>query len=142
MSPDFRAEPDFETMAVQWLAGRSNVTALVPATAIGTKLRQGWKAGDPAIRIRRIGGLPVDSRAKALRRARLQVEAFAGEELDAFAIIAVAELELGRMPTGTFTGATITATAIDLPIANLPDPDSDSARYLFGTVLYGRSTAT
>lgn len=139
---DFRPEPDFEALAVGYLQGIETVTDLVPADSIGTRLRRGWSAGQPALRIRRIGGLPTESVAQHLTRGRLQVEGYAETEAEAFAIVAAVDVELRRMPDETFDGAVVTSSAKDLPIVNSPDPDSDSARFLFGVVLYGHSIAT
>lgn len=134
--PDFYAEPDFEELAVSYLKATAAVTALVPAASISTKLRRGWSAGDPALRVRRIGGLPTEQAAQHLVRGVLQVEAYAGTEVDAHAIIGQADLALRRMPSSSFTGAVVTDVRKRSPIRNDPDPDSDSARFLFDAVLY------
>lgn len=149
--PELLEEPDFEAIAVQWLKTRAAMTALVPADSISGQLRTGWKAGNPALRIRRIGGLPTETRTGAVARGRLQVEAFAGAEDTANAIATRADLELRLLPSlsPVFTvdaaeayNVAVSSVSKDLPIANNPDPDSDSARYLFGTVLVARRTAT
>lgn len=139
---DFRPEPDFEVIAIGYLAGLEAVTDLVPADSIGTRLPRGWSAGAPALRIRRIGGLPTERVAQHLARGRLQVEAYAESEDEAFAIASLVDVELRRIPDEPFAGAVITSSAKDLPLSNTPDPDSDSARFLFGVVLYGHSIAT
>lgn len=135
-------EPDFETIAISYLKSRTTMTELVPAEWISGKLRTGWRAGQSALRIRRVGGLPTEGEVGVLARGRLQVEAFAGDEDTAGAIARRADVELRRMPT-ELEDETVTISAVrkDLPISNVPDPDSDSARYLFGTVLYGRLRA-
>lgn len=138
---DFRSEPDFEAIVVGYLKSLDSVTDLVPADSIGTRLRRDWSAGNPAIRVRRIGGLPTESVTQHLARGRLQIEAYAGTEIDAFAIAQVVDVELRRIAGEAFDGAVITSSAKDLPIANRPDPDSDSERFLFGVVLYGHSVA-
>lgn len=139
---DLYAELDAEALAVDFLKGRPAVTALVPAAAIATKLRRGWQAGEPALRVRRIGGLPTEQVAQHLGRYRLQVEAFASNTVDAFALAAAADLELRRMPASSFPGAVVTDVRKDLAIVNSPDPDSDSERYLFGAVLYAHAAAS
>lgn len=137
---EFYAEPDFEVLAVDALKAAGAVTALVPADAIATKLRASWRAGQPALRIRRIGGLPTEQAAQHLVRGRLQIEAYAGDEGDAFAIAQQADLALRAMP-GSYPGAVVTAVRKDLAFTNSPDPDSDSARFLFGVVLYAHGVA-
>lgn len=151
--PALLEEPDFETLAVQWLKSRDALTALVPAASIGTKLSGTWKAGDAALRIRRIGGLPTETRTGAVARGRLQVEAFAVDEDLANRIATRADLELRLLPelepVRTIElddpeenyDVAVSSVSKDLPIANNPDPDSDSARYLFGTVLIARRRA-
>jgi len=134
------AEPDFEVLAVGALKAAAAVTALVDADAIGTKLRARWRAGQAALRIRRIGGLPTEQAAQHLIRGRLQIEAYAGDEADAFAIAQQADLALRAMP-GTYPGAVVTAVRKDLAFTNSPDPDSDSARFVFGVVLYAHGAA-
>lgn len=133
---DFYAELDAEALVIAFLKTRSSVTDLVPAASISSKLRKGWTASEPALRIRRIGGLPTEQVAQHLGRYRLQVDAFAETEPAAFAIIAAADLELRRMPSSSFADAVVTAVRKDLAVSNSPDPDSDAARYLFGAVLY------
>lgn len=139
---DFRPEPDFEAIAVGYLAAIDAVTDLCPVESISTRLPREWQAGDPAIRIIRVGGLPTEPVAQHLTRGRLQVEAFAETEALAFELASLVDVELRRIVDETFAGAVITSTAKDLPLANRPDPDSDSARFLFGVVLYGHSIAT
>lgn len=136
---DLYAELDAEELVVGYLKGRGDLTALVPAASISTKLRASWRAGEPALRIRRIGGLPTENVAQHLGRYRLQIEAYAGTEGDAFAIAARADLELRRMPASSFPAAVVTDVRKDLALRNEPDPDSDSERFLFGAVLYAHA---
>lgn len=140
--PEQYAELDAEALAVDFLKSRAAVTALAPAASIATKLRRGWQAGDPALRVRRIGGLPTEQTAQHLGRYRLQVEAFASSSVDAFALAAAADLELRKMPASSYPGAVVTAVRKDLAIVNSPDPDSDSERYLFGAVLYAHASTS
>lgn len=133
-------EPDFETIAVSWLKDSAEVLVVVPANMISTKLRRPWQVGDVALRVRRIGGLPTENATGHLKRGRLQVECYAGDEDTAAlgARLAVARLlELAGTDDGE---TTITAAAIDLGLANTPDPDSDAERFLAGVVLYGHAS--
>jgi hypothetical protein len=130
---------DAETLTVQHLQSATTVTGLAPATDISTKLRRGWVAGDPAVRVRRIGGLTTEDVAAHLGRYRLQVEAFAGTELAAFTLASAAFDALRALAGQANDFGVVTAVGNDLGLTNSPDPDSDSARYLFGVVLYAHA---
>lgn len=141
-------ELDAETIVIGHLQTVAELTELVPADNITGKLRRGspaatgWNAGQPALRIRRIGGTPTEDETTWLRRYRLQFDAFAGTELEAFAIARAAEKHTRAMRGQTIAGAVFTQVGSDLPMDNRPDPDSDSERYLFGLVLYAHPRAT
>lgn len=140
--PDQYEELDAEALVIDYLKGRAAVTALVPAAAISTRLRRGWQAGEPALRIRRIGGTATEATAAHLVRYRVQVEAFAGTTADASALARRVDLELRRMPASSFPGAVVTDVRKDLGISDVGDPDSDSERYLFGAVLYAHAVTS
>lgn len=132
-------EPDFEVIAVDWLKASAEVTAVVPANMIATKLRRPWQVGDVALRVRRIGGLPTESSTEHVKRGRLQVECFAGDEDTAArgARLAIARL---RELAGTTDGdVVVTEVRTDLGLGNNPDPDSDAERFLGGVVLYAHA---
>jgi hypothetical protein len=127
---------DLESIAITYLKAQPTMVALVAALQMGSSLHRTWAAGTSALRIRRIGGIPTEQAARRLRRYRLQVDAFAGTELAAFAVAARAKALLEGLEATTTGGAVITAVEEDLAVANVGDPDSDSERYLFGVVLY------
>lgn len=144
-------ELDMESHAIAYLKTIGRLTALVPVDMISGKLRRKLVAGDTALRVRRIGGLAVDSQGW-LVRYRLQVDAFATTELEAFEIAKIADAELRGLAgvllaEQTIEGTTIAAAVVteagkDLAILNSPDPDSDLERYLFGSVLYAHPATT
>ena len=140
--PDQYEELDVEGLVIGYLKGRAAVTALVPADSISTRLRRGWQAGEPALRIRRIGGTPTEAVAHHVVRYRVQVEAFAETTVEAGALARRVDLELRRMPEDEFPGAVVSDVRKDLGISDVGDPDSDSERYLFGAVLYAHARAS
>lgn len=132
-------EPDFETIAVAWLKASAEVIAVVPVAAIATKLRRPWEPGDVALRIRRLGGLPTEGATEHLKRGRLQVECFAGDE-DTAALGARLAMARLRELAGTTDGdVVVTEVRTDLGLSNVPDPDSSAERFLGGVVLYGHA---
>lgn len=136
---EFYPEPDYETLAVNYLTASPSVVALVASDALGpmisTKLRPTWTAELPALRIRRIGGLPTERSAQHLGRGRLQVDAFAPDEDTAEHLATTADLVLRGIP-GVHGSVVVTAIEKDLGMNNAPDPDSLAARWVFGVVLY------
>lgn len=142
---------DLEAAVVTYLKTLTRVTELCPADRISTRLRRAWSdVNDPAIRVRRIGGLPTEATANHLRRYRLQIDVFAVTETTAFAIatrVEAAVLGLAGQtlappdPTADTRSIVITESATDLAMANSPDPDSDAERYLWGAVLYAHPAA-
>lgn len=134
-------EPDFEVIAVAHLQADAAVLAVVAADSIATKLRRPWQAGDVALRVRRIGGLPTENSAGRLKRGRLQVECFAPTEPVAFAGCSAAVASLLALEGTTGDDVVVTAAAQDLGMTNSPDSDSDAERFLAGVVLYGHRTA-
>lgn len=129
-------ELDLESIVIGHLKTVTPLIAVVPADMISSKLRRALSPGDKALRIRRFGGLGVPDTDGWLVRYRLQADAFADDELDAFAIAREADVALRSLEGQTIGGAVITRVLKDLAFNNTPDPDSDLARYLFGTVLY------
>lgn len=140
---DFFAPVDAETLAVDYLKTVTAVTDLVTEDGISTRLPRDWEAGDRHVRLTRIAGLPTDA-VGYLDRARIQVDAFGTDEADAQALAGQVLLALRRLPTAdySYAGAVVTATAQDLGLANVPDPDTDAPRYLFGMVLYVHPTGS
>jgi len=132
-------EPDFEVIAVGWLKASAEVIAVVPAASIATKLRRPWQVGDVALRVRRIGGLPTESSAEHLKRGRLQVECFAGDEDTASRGVRLAVARLRELAGTTDGEVVVTEVRTDLGISNVPDPDSDAERALAGVVLYAHA---
>lgn len=135
-------ELDVETLALGWLKADAAVTALVPAAMISGRLRRALGPDDVALRLRRIGGLPTEQAAAHLGRYRLQVDAFAPTELEAFALAAAADVSLRSLAGTSGDGIVVTAAAKDLALTNSPDTDSDLERYLFGVVLYAHAETT
>lgn len=135
-------ELDVETLALGWLKADAAVTALVPAAMISGRLRRALGPDDAALRVRRIGGLPTEQAAAHLGRYRLQVDAFAPTELEAFALAAAADVSLRSLESTSGDGIVVTAVRKDLALTLTEDPDSDLARYLFGVVLYAHAAAT
>lgn len=138
---------DLETVAIEYLSGRADLLELLGGDAelVSGKLRRGWTKGDLAVRIVRVGGTPVDH-VGHLDRARLQVEAFAGDDLAAHdlaarALVELRTLEGRKVEVGAARGV-VTAVEQDLGLRRQPDPITDAPRYLFGVVLYGHPTAS
>lgn len=134
-------ELDLETVVIAHLKADAAVLALVPAGMISGELRRALGPDDVALRVRRIGGLPTEQSAGHLGRYRLQVDAFAATEHEAFALAAAADVSIRALEATSGDGIVVTAVAKDRAITNSPDPDSDLARYLFGVVLYAHAAA-
>lgn len=138
---------DLETLSIEYLSARPALLELLGGDGdlVSGRLRRGWQAGELAVRLTRIGGTPVDHLGH-LDRCRLQVEAFAGDDLEAYAIAARALAELRtlegqKVEVGGARGV-VTAVEQDLGLRRQPDPITDAPRYLFGAVLYGHPVAT
>lgn len=140
---DLYAPVDAEGLAVDYLKSVGAVTDLVTTDGISTRLPRDWEAGDRHVRLTRIGGLPTDV-VGYLDRARIQVDAFGTDEGDAHALAGQVLVALRRLPAAAYSyaGAVVTAVNQDLGMANVPDPDTDAARYLFGVVLYVHPTGS
>lgn len=139
-SPDALSHPehDYEELAVELLKGTTRVTSLLDGPEwISTRLRRAWDATIPAIRVRRIGGLPTEDRVAHLSRARLQIEGYAPDEDLAWHLTAAALAALRDLGPGKHNGVMVTKVGQDLALTNSPDPDSDAARYVCGVVFWG-----
>jgi hypothetical protein len=125
------APVDAESLAIDYLNDGGD---LAPASG---KRPHDWQAGDPWIRVTRIGGVPNDGIGH-LDRARLQVEAYDADEPTAFASAGAALTKLRLLPSSgfEFAGAVVTGVDQDLGMTNSPDPETGADRYLFGVVLY------
>lgn len=134
-------ELDLETLVIAHLKADSDVTAIVPEEMISGRLRRELDPTDFALRVRRIGGLPTEQAASHLGRYRLQVDAFAPTELEAFTLAAAADVSIRSLEATSGDGVVVTAVVKDLALTISPDPDSDLARYLFGVVLYAHAAA-
>lgn len=129
---------DIETRAIDALAARADVaTRAGGADNVSGRLRRGWQADDPALRITRAGGTPVDH-VGVLDRARLQVEAFAADDVAAHDLAAHALLGLRELEGTKLVDAFVTAVEQDLGMRLAPDPITNASRYVFGVVLYAR----
>jgi len=133
---DFLPPVDVETLTVDYLKTVAAVTSLVGVDGVSGDLPRAWNPGERHVRVTRVGGLPTD-RAAYLDQARIQIDAFGATDIDAHTVAAATLLALLRLPTAGYShpGAVVNAVRQDLGLANLPDPDSDAPRYLFGMVL-------
>ena len=135
-------ELDVESLVISWWKADAAVTALVDESMISGALRRELGPDDSALRVRRIGGLPTDAEVTHLGRYRLQVDAFAPTELEAFALAVAADVSIRSLESTSGDGIVVTSARKDLALTNSEDPDSDLARYLFGVVLYAHAAAT
>lgn len=136
--PEIMLPVDAETVAITALAAGAAGTA-AGGKVLG-RLPRGFSAGDVAIRVVRIGGVPVDW-VGHLDRARLQVDAYDGSDEDAHALAALALVDLLQLRGQTVAGGVVTEVRQDGALRNFPDPDYDAPRYTFGVVLYTHPTA-
>lgn len=143
MNPPTLPPLDLETLAIAYLSARPELLELVGGDAerVSGRLPRGWTKGDVAVRMTRVGGTPVDHLGH-LDRCRLQVEAFAGDDLEACKLAGRALVELRTLEGQKVDGGVVTAVDQDLGLRRQPDPVTDAPRYLFGVVLYGHPTAT
>lgn len=124
---------DAELVAI--VALRDNVDALSETTVSG-EIPSGWQRGDLHVRVVRIGG--TRDHPGWLDRARLQVEVFAATAIEAHDVAAACLNVLYRLGLGDLAapaGAVVTGIREELGLANRPDPDTGSPRYLFAVVL-------
>ena len=142
MNPTTLPPLDLETLAIEYASARPAILELVgDAERVSGRLPRGWTKGDVAVRMTRVGGMPVDHLGH-LDRCRLQVEAFAGDDLEACALAGRVLVELRTLEGQKVDGGVVTAVDQDLGLRRQPDPITDAPRYLFGVVLYGHPTAT
>jgi hypothetical protein len=129
--------PDLETVAIEWLSTSTELVELLgSADFVAGKLRRGFTKGDRAVRITRTGGTPDPAADGWLDRARLTVEAFAGDDLEAYNIAARALVELRKLGGQKVTGGVVTAVRQDLGLRRIPDPISGAHRYEFAAILF------
>lgn len=143
MTTTTRPPVDAETLVVAYL---EDLDAAIlggpgptpPTIPVSTKLHRDFKAGDRAIRLTRIGGLPLAGSRGYVDRARIQVDVFGADEADAAEVAGRALAALQDLPESdfVFSKAVVTAVVQDLGLASVPDPDTGADRYLFGVVLY------
>jgi len=129
-------EIDSEALAIGWLKSYPALVELVDVEMISGRLRRALRHDDAAVRVRRIGGLPTEQQTARLTRYRLQVDAFAPTEEDAFELAATADVALRSLDGETRPEGFVSAVRKDFAITNSPDPASDLSRYTFGIVLY------
>lgn len=140
---DFHLEPDLEALVIDYLFVRSQADPpnFLPSDNISGKLHRALGPQDVAIRVRRIGGTPTENVTGHLVRARLQIDAFAPSESDAYAFAAIALRELRKLPSSDYVSADAVVTAVEVTagITASPDPDSDLSRYRFDALVYGHA---
>lgn len=128
---------DVETVAIDWLAGSEPVVELLgDADFVSGKLRRGFTKGDLAVRITRTGGTPDPGADGWLDRARLTVEAFAGDDVEAYNLAALVLVELRKLGGQKVAGGVVTAVRQDLGLRRVPDPISKAPRYEFAAILF------
>lgn len=134
------AELDIESIVIgAALADVDYMAAIGAGTGVGTRLRREWTSADPAVRIRRVGGLPHDRTGWTVDY-RLQVDTFAATEPEAFALAVETARWLDGLAGRTVAGAVIAGVDHDIGLANSPDPDSDAERYIVGVTLIAHPT--
>ncbi len=128
--PEYVTPVDAETIAIGYLTDADELSADVSG-----RLPPGFRRGDSHLRIVRVGGVARDH--GWLDRARLQVDAYASDEIAAFELAAVALRLLLELPAAVDPDvAVVTDVRQDLGLRNAADLEHDGApRYLFGVVL-------
>jgi hypothetical protein len=117
------AFPDAEHVATRWL---NSSTIGAPAS---TDLL-GWHAPEPRIVITRVGGTPT--LAIRIDRPRLDVDVYAPTKADAHDLAQAARVRLHELPTGDHRdlGAVVCNVVDELGLQWLPDPDTNTPRYV------------
>lgn len=135
--------PDVEALAVAHLLADTGVTDLVD-TRVGTELPQ--DPTFPRIVVRRVGGAQVVE--QYLERARLQVDAYAGREVDggggkeqAHDVIREAQRALHEARLAAHADAVVTDVATEVQPVWSPDPETDRPRYRLQIALTVHPTA-
>lgn len=134
-----RTLPDVEAIVINYLLTRSEVTALT-GTRIGTTLDLTQPAEVPALRIRRISTTtPV---RRHLRRANLQLEAWADTELEAQDLSEIAHAVLldepwssPPGPVGVHPEGVVTGVDESIGPRSQPDPDTSHPRWLSSVIV-------
>lgn len=115
--------PDSEAVAVLWMRAGTAVT-------VATDMK-GWLAPRSRIVITRIGGVP--SMAVRIDNPRLDVDVYAASKEAAHDLAQLARVRLHELPTGDHTalGAVVAHVADDVGLHYIPDPDTQTPRYVF-----------
>ena len=138
--PETRIDVDAEALVVAYLSQVAEVVDLVGANGVATDLPRDWGPApdsEPArLRVTRIGGAASDP-AGHLVPARLQIDAFAGDDGAAYLLAATALRALRDLPSSgwRFPGAVVNAVRQDLGATRRDDPSSSVSSYLFGVIL-------
>lgn len=116
--------PNVEAIVVAYLKSRTEVTALVAATRIGTRTPP--TTTTPWVRVSRIGGPPaVHSRPLWLDSPLVQIDAYGSSDAndsqgEARALAETCRAVLAELPTHTVTGAVVTDVSFG-SMLRLPD---------------------
>lgn len=119
------AFPDSEYIAVRWL----NASPLIDAPARTDLV--GWTAGQQRLVIARLGGVP--SLPYRIDNPRLDIGAWAETKAAAHDLAQLARSVLHDLPNGDHTdlGAVVAHVRDEVGLQWLPDPDTNTPRYIF-----------
>lgn len=126
-----RPVPDSELALVTYLLADDELNDLV-GNKVATELDAPLTL--PRVRLWRSGGIAGYPNGH-LDKPRIQVESWAASKKAAMQVAGEALRALFLAPDAAHAGAVITDVVQDLPLQWLPDPETDTPRYIFGVAL-------
>lgn len=137
------AYADVENIVKAW-ANTTPLVAELTRTGGGVSIFLAMPIGAPlpALILSRVGGAPAPRKDLPEDRARISFTCWAASRAQAFRIarILVEELESLSRTGGWTSGNTLLAAAVTLTVRWLPDPDSDTPRYIVDALITTVST--